>query len=174
MKRIIYITMLFAALSFSAFAQEDSPMKKKATDADKIAEFGDDGKIKRGAAIGKSKKVSLKKVFKNPGKYSGKMVRVQGFVVRSCKKEGCWAELGATPNASKTVRVKMKDHAFFIPLKSAGYKVLTEGVFSLKKLSEKEVKHLMEEDGAKFDKINPDGTVTEISFLASGIVLTRE
>lgn len=173
MKRIFCLTILLFAFSFSAFAQEDSPLKKQATDADKIATFDGDGKIKRGAAIGKSKKVSLEKIFKNPEKYAGKMVRVKGFVVRSCKMEGCWAELGTTPYANKTVRVQMKDHAFFIPLKSAGYKVLSEGVFSVKTLSEKEVKHLMDEDGAKFDKINSDGTVTEISFLASGIELSR-
>lgn len=174
MKQTIYLTILLLALSFSAFAQEDSPMKKKATDADKVAAFDEDGKIKRGAAIGKSKKVSLKKIFKNPEKYVGKTVRVNGYVVRSCKKEGCWAELGDKADSKKTIRVKMKDHAFFIPLKSAGYRVLTEGVFSIKTLSEKEVKHLMEDDGAEFEKINADGTVTEISFLASGIELRRD
>jgi len=174
MKRIICLTILLLTLSIAGLAQEDSPLKKKATDADKVATFDADGKIIRGAAIGKSKKVSLKKILKNPEKYAGKMVRVKGFVVRSCKKEGCWAELGAKPDSNKTIRVKMKDHAFFIPLKSSGYKVLTEGVFSVKTLSEEEVKHLMEEDGAKFDKINSDGTVTEISFLASGIELSQK
>lgn len=174
MKKFVYLAILVLAFSFNAFAQEDSPMAKKATEADKVATFDADGKIKRGAEIGNSKKVSLEKVFKNPEKYSGKTVRVKGYVVRSCKMEGCWAELGETKDSTKTVRVKMKDHAFFIPLQSAGYKVLTEGVFSIKTLSKDEVTHLMEEDGAKFENINEDGTVTEISFLASGIELSKE
>lgn len=156
-----------------AFAQEDSPNKKKATEADKIAAFDQNGKIKRGAPVGDSKMIPLEKIFKNPEKYAGKTVRVKGFVVRSCKKEGCWAELGASADALRTIRVKMKDHAFFIPLQSAGFRVLTEGVFTVRKLSKEEVKHLIEDDGAKFEKINEDGTVTEISFLASGIELTK-
>ncbi len=175
MKKLIFLTIITLAFSITAFAQgdEESPNKRKATEADKIATFDKNGKIKRGAEIGDSKMVSLKKVIKNPEKYSGKMVRVKGFVVRSCQKEGCWAELGATKDAKQTVRVKMKDHNFFIPLKSAGYKVLTEGIFSIKTLSKEEVKHLIEDDGAKFEKINKNGTVTEISFLASGIELSK-
>lgn len=175
MKKVIFVTSILLCLSVGVFAQgdENSPKKRKATDAEKIATFDSEGKIIRGAAIGKSKKVSLKKVLKNPAKYSGKMVRVKGFVVRSCKKEGCWAELGRKRDSKQTVRVKMKDHNFFIPLKSAGYKVLTEGVFSVKTLSKEEVQHLVEDDGAKFENINEDGTVTEISFLASGIELKK-
>ena len=155
MKKFICLTLLLFALSLAAFAQgdENSPKKRKATEAEKIATFDADGKIKRGAAIGKSKKVSLKKILKNPDKYAGKMVRVKGYVVRSCKKEGCWAELGRKKDSTQTIRVKMKDHNFFIPLKSAGYKVLTEGVFTVKRLPKEEVKHLMEDDGAKFEKI---------------------
>lgn len=175
MKKFICLSILLFTLSFTALAQgdEDSPKKRKATEAEKVATFDSDGKIKRGAPIGKSKKVSLKKILKNPDKYAGKMVRVNGFVVRSCKKEGCWAELGRKKDSKQTIRVKMKDHNFFIPLKSAGYKVLTEGVFSVKTLTKKEVEHLIEDDGAKFEKINADGTVTEISFLASGIELSK-
>ncbi|MGI8668572.1 MAG: DUF4920 domain-containing protein [Aridibacter sp.] len=173
MKKLIFLTFIVLTLTFNAFAQEDSPNAKKPADADKIATFDADGKIKRGTEIGDSKLVSLNKIFKNPGKYAGKTVRVKGFVVRSCKMEGCWAELGAEKDAKQTIRVKMKDHAFFIPLQSAGYKVLTEGIFSIKTLSKEEVAHLMEEDGAKFEKINKNGTVTEISFLASGIELSK-
>ncbi|MGI8545453.1 MAG: DUF4920 domain-containing protein [Aridibacter sp.] len=173
MKKLVFLTFILFTLSFNAFAQEDSPNAKKATDADKVVAFDTDGKIKRGAEIGDSKMVSLDKIFKNPDKYAGKTVRVKGFVVRSCKMEGCWAELGQEKDSKQTVRVKMKDHAFFIPLKSAGYKVLTEGIFSIKTLLKEEVAHLIEEDGAKFEKINKNGTVTEISFLASGIELSK-
>ncbi len=176
MKKIIFLLSLLLAFTFNAYAQEgdeDAPTKKKATEADKIAMLDTDGKIKRGALIGDSDKVSINKVFENPEKYAGKMVRVKGYVVRSCKMEGCWAEIGANKDSKQTFRVKMKGHSFFIPLKSAGYKAKVEGVFSLKTLSKEEVEHLVEEDGAKFENINEDGTVTEISFLASGIELSK-
>jgi hypothetical protein len=176
MKKLLFFAVLITAFSFTAFAQEKmGEMKmdeKKPTVADKVATFDAKGTILRGAPLGKSKKVSLAKIMENPGKYAGKSVRVEGVVVRSCKMEGCWMELAPSKDA-KSVRVKFKDHAFFIPLQSAGFKAKAEGVFSVKTLSKEEVKHLVDEDGAKFDNINADGTVTEIAFEASGVELTK-
>ncbi|MGI9055429.1 MAG: DUF4920 domain-containing protein [Pyrinomonadaceae bacterium] len=167
---LFVLTFVFA-LAGAAFGQEKMESKKP-TDLDKTEAIPSKGVLKRGAPIGKSKKVSLAKVMKSPDKYAGKTVRVEGVIVRSCKMEGCWLELAPNTNA-KTVRVKMKDHSFFIPLDSAGANAKAEGVFSVKTLSAKEFKHLIEEDGAKFDKINADGTVTEISFEATGVELRK-
>ena len=153
--------------------QLDNEKKEKKPSADdKTSNFDADGKIKRGAAIGAAKKVSLAKAMKNPGKYSSQPILVEGVIVRSCKMEGCWMELAPSKDAS-AVRIKMKDHAFFVPLDAAGLKAKVEGVMSVKTLSKAEVDHLMNEDGAKFDKINADGTVTEVSFEATGVELTK-
>ncbi len=171
MRKTLFLAFLVAAFSFGVFAQ-DKMGEKKPTDADKVVEFDANGKIVRGAALGKSKKVSLKKVLADPAKFAGQSVRVEGVIVRSCKTEGCWMELAPSKDA-KSVRVKFKDHAFFIPLQSAGFKAKAEGVFSVKTLSKEEVDHLVNEDGAKFDNINADGTVTEIAFEASGVELTK-
>jgi uncharacterized protein DUF4920 len=146
--------------------------KASPTDADKNEAIPSTTYLKRGAPIGSAKKVSLAKVIKDPSKYAGQTVRVEGVIVRSCKMEGCWAELAPKKDA-KSVRVKMKDHAFFIPLQSAGATARAEGVFSVKTLSKAEVDHLINEDGAKFDNRKADGTVTEISFTASGIELRK-
>jgi hypothetical protein len=67
----------------------------------------------------------------------------------------------------------MKDHGFFIPLQSAGAKARAEGVFTVKTLTKAQVDHMIEEDGAKFANRNADGTVTEVSFEATGIELKR-
>lgn len=171
MKKLIALFTLTIALSVSAFAQEK--MEAKPTDKDKTEAIPTNGVLKRGAALGNSKKVSLAKVMKDPSKYAGKSVRVEGVIVRSCKMEGCWLELAPNKDA-KAVRVKMKDHGFFIPLNSAGASAKTEGVFSVKTLTKAEVDHLVKDDGAKFDNINADGTVTEISFEAVGIELTKK
>jgi hypothetical protein len=171
MRKLLCLLFVFAAFSVNALSQ--SKMEEKSpTDADKIAGFDSKGKILRGAAIGKSKEVSLEKVLENPADYSGKMVRVSGVIVRSCKMEGCWMELAPKADG-KSVRVKFKDHGFFIPLQSAGFKAKAEGIFSVKTLSKDEVDHLVNEDGAKFDNINADGTVTEVAFEASGVELTK-
>ena len=171
MKSFISLAILILVFSFSAIAQEMNE-KAKPTELDKTAAIPSDGYLKRGAPIGNAKKVSLAKVMKDPAKYAGKTVRVEGVIVRSCKMEGCWAELAPSKDA-KSVRVKMKDHAFFIPLQSAGAKARAEGVFSVKTLSKDEVDHMIEDDGAKFDNRNADGTVTEVSFEATGIELKK-
>jgi hypothetical protein len=131
------------------------------------------GVLKRGAGIGTAKKVSLAKAMKEPNKYEGKAVLVEGVIVRSCKAEGCWMELAPAANAS-SMRVKFKNHAFFIPLDAAGMKAKVEGMISVKTLTKAEVDHLINEDGAKFENRNADGTVTEISFEATGVELTKK
>jgi len=187
--KILSITFIVLAFAFSAFAQETKKEKAKPTDAalaqeskkehakptdaDKTAAIPTGSYLKRGAAIGKAEKVSLDKAILDPAKFSGKTVLVEGVIVRSCKMEGCWAEM-ASKTGAPSVRVKMKDHAFFIPLESAGAMARAEGVFQVKTLTKAMVDHMIEEDGAKFDKRNADGTVTEVSFEASGIELTRK
>jgi hypothetical protein len=172
MKKLFGLMILTFALSFAAFAQEKTK-EAKPTDADKQANFDSKGMIKRGAALSsKAEKVSLAKVMENPSKYAGKTVQVEGVIVRSCKMEGCWAELAPDAN-SKSVRVKMKDHAFFIPLQSAGFKAKADGVFTVKTLTKEQVDHMIKDDGAKFENRNADGTVTEISFEAAGIELRK-
>ncbi len=131
------------------------------------------GVLKRGAGIGTAKKVSLAKAMKEPNKYEGKAVLVEGVIVRSCKAEGCWMELAPAANAS-SMRVKFKNHAFFIPLDAAGMKAKVEGMISVKTLTKAEVDHLINEDGAKFENRNANRTVTKISFEATGVELTKK
>ena len=167
--------ILSLALAGVVLAQESvnqkMEAKAKAEQADIVAKTK--FPIKRGAMSGKAKKVSLAKILATPEKYSGQNVLVEGVLVRSCKTEGCWFELAPNKDG-KTIRIKMKDHAFFIPLNSAAnnLKVKAEGVFKVKVLSKAEVDHLIE-DGGKFSNINADGSVTEVSFLAAGLELRK-
>ena len=181
MKKILGLMILGLVSASTGLAQEPAKTEKskmqmksemKPTQADKTSEFDADGKIRRGAAVGAATKTSLAKAMQAPDKYAGKAILVTGVIVRSCKMEGCWMELAPTKDAA-AVRIKMKDHAFFVPLDAAGLKAKVEGIISVKTLSKAEVDHLMNEDGAKFAKINADGTVTEISFEATGIELSR-
>ncbi|HEY0457720.1 MAG TPA: DUF4920 domain-containing protein [Pyrinomonadaceae bacterium] len=174
MKKIISLIALALAFSWAAAAQEMKMDGKTPTEKDKTEAIPTGGTLKRGAALGNSKKVSLAKVLNDPSKYANQPVRIEGVIVRSCKMEGCWMELAPKQEDAKSIRVKMKDHAFFIPLESAGAFAKAEGVFTVKTLTKEEVRHMVEEDGAKFDNVNKDGTVTEVSFEATGVELTRK
>lgn len=130
--------------------------------------------ITRGDAMASGvKKVTVAKAMASPDKYADKTVAVEGVIVRSCKKEGCWMEM-ADKADGKSVRVTFGDHKFFIPLNAAGMKVKAQGTFKTKVLPKDHVDHLINDDGAKFDKRNADGTVTEVSFDATGLVLTKQ
>ena len=177
MKRYLTLVLVFLVLGVSAFAQEKmDKMDKKdgaaATEKDKNEVIPTDAYLKRGAPIASTKKTDLDKILKDPSKYSGKTVLVEGVIVRSCKTEGCWAEFASKAEA-KSVRVTMKDHKFFIPLQSAGSLARIEGVFTTKTLSKAQVDHLVNEDGGKFENRNADGSVTEVSFEATGIELKK-
>ncbi len=171
MKNIISLAVLIFGISFSALGQEKMG-EASPTDLDKNEAIPAISYLKRGAPVGAAKKVSLEKVLESPAEFTGRLVRVEGVIVRSCKMEGCWMELAPTKDTS-SVRVKMKDHAFFIPLDAAGMNAKAEGVFSVKVLSKAEVDHLIE-DGAKFDNRNADGSVTEIAFEATGVELRKK
>jgi hypothetical protein len=164
------------AFCFGASAQDElngkgQPVAKNQQNAPVDLKSGQT--ITRGTALAKdTKKVSLEKALADPEKYAGKAVAVEGVIVRSCKKEGCWMEMAAK-EGGKSVRVTFGDHAFYIPLNSAGMNVKAQGVFKTKVLTKEHVDHLINDDGAKFENRNADGTVTEVSFDASGVELTK-
>ena len=175
MKRLLSIASITFVFALSAFAQEmnskGEPVARN--EQNKNVELKAGEKITRGAALASGvKKVSVEKAIAKPDEMEGKTVEVSGVIVRSCKKEGCWMEM-ADKEGGKSVRATFGDHAFFIPLNSAGLGVRAQGKFNTKVLPKEHVDHLIKDDGAKFDKINPDGTVTEVSFEATGVELVK-
>ncbi|HVE72162.1 MAG TPA: DUF4920 domain-containing protein [Thermoanaerobaculia bacterium] len=126
--------------------------------------------ITRGAAISRdAKSVKLAEVLANPDAYTKTPVVVEGTVTTACERKGCWMQLAA--EGKPAVRVTFKDYGFFVPLDSKGAAARAEGVTVVKTLSKKDADHL-EEEGAKLTR-NPDGTAKEVSFVASGVELTR-
>ncbi|NOT46745.1 MAG: DUF4920 domain-containing protein [Acidobacteria bacterium] len=183
MKKILILVSLVTLSSLSAFGQnsghEAKPelnskgeaVVKNKDNAPVDLKAGD--KITRGAALASNlKKTTVKKAFAEPAKIADKTVEIKGVIVRSCKMEGCWMEM-ADKEGGKSVRVTFGDHAFFIPLNAAGMKVKAQGVFKTKTLTKEHVDHLIKDDGAKFDNRNADGTVTEVSFDATGVELIK-
>lgn len=182
MKKVIVSATFALVLSVAGFAQhadhgkqelnsKGEPVIKSKDNAPVELKAGET--ITRGdALVAGVKKLSVDEALKEPMKYADKVVTVEGVIVRSCKKEGCWMEM-ADKVDGKSVRVTFGDHKFVIPLNSAGMKVKAQGVFKTKVLPKDHVDHLINDDGAKFPNRNADGTVTEVSFDATGVVLTK-
>ena len=126
--------------------------------------------VKRGAPVSSTKPVALTTVLESPKAYTKDAVVVEGVIEKSCSAKGCWMEL-APAAGQKTVRVTFKDEKFFIPLTAKGMKARAEGVTEIKTLSKAEADHLTG-DGATL-KRNADGTADEVSFVATGVELTK-
>ena len=88
-------------------------------------------------------------------------------MTRVCQMKGCWMELAAD-NDTSGVRVTFKDYGFFVPTDSQGAARL-EGVFETNLFSKADTDHLIEE-GVELTR-NPDGTATELSFVAAAVEL---
>jgi hypothetical protein len=182
MKRLLTTFSLVASLALPAAAQTHDHKQKHEhkhdahhapAPAEQTANVAlKDGEVvRRGAALGTSETVKFADVLKEPQKYAGKTIIVEGVVERVCQKQGCWMEL-APEKGSRGVRVAFKDHAFFVPFNSAGLKARAEGVFSVKSVTSEEADHL-EKEGARTLSRDKDGEASEVLFTATGLELRK-
>lgn len=127
--------------------------------------------IRRGAALSDQKAVALADVVANPKSYEKDAVIVEGTIQSACTNKGCWMQMTAD-KVTRPVRVTFKDYGFFVPKDSKGMQAKAEGVTRVKTLSKEDADHL-EAEGVKLTR-NADGTATEVSFIASGVELTKK
>lgn len=101
-------------------------------------------------------------------KDSLKNIVIQADVTAVCTKKGCWMTLQNTQN--KTVFVKMKDYAFFVPQDMVGKKVLIHGDVTKKVTSVAELRHYAEDAKKSKQEIEAiSEPKTEYRVLATGI-----
>ena len=77
-------------------------------------------------------------------------IKVRGKVSDVCTKEGCWLKL-ETPSGK--IMVKMKDHAFLVPVDINGKEIVVDGVAKMKVTSVKELQHYAEDAGKTKEEI---------------------
>lgn len=127
--------------------------------------------IKRGAALTGAPTATLAEIMKNPSAYADKKVTVEGKIQAVCTRKGCWMELTEKKGA-KGVRVTFKDYGFFVPTNSKGMIARAEGMVVINTMTREDVDHYVSE-GAQIDR-NPDGTATEVRFVADGVELSKK
>jgi len=96
-------------------------------------------------------------------------VKVRGKVVEVCKAEGCWLRM-ETENGP--MLIKMKDHAFLVPLSMNGKTIVAEGTATLKETSVEMLRHYAEDAGKSKAEIEAikEGK-KEITMQAKGILV---
>lgn len=151
------IFVLIPALLF-AFAIMAQPPKGKAK---KGMIFGE--KITNDGAIAASE-LSAKLTGSEPAE-----VKVMGEVTEVCKAEGCWIRM-KTDNG--TMLIKMKDHAFLVPLSLNGKTIVVNGTATFKETSVEMQRHYAEDAGKTKEEI---AAITEpkkeITMQAKGILV---
>jgi hypothetical protein len=109
-----------------------------------------------------------------PGLLEGKPsadVKVKGKVVEVCKAEGCWIRM-ETP--AGPMLVKMKDHAFTVPLALNGKTIVAEGTATVKETTVEMQKHYAEDAGKSKDEIEAiKEPKKEIVLQATGILVVK-
>jgi len=106
----------------------------------------------------------------NPAGFDGKTVLVEGRVADVCSKMGCWMVVA---HEGQTMRVRMKDHAFFVDKQGKGNDCRIEGVVVAKEVDPATVAHF-ESESRETDKMPEKGLAagTRIyELVASGVAM---
>lgn len=130
------------------------------------------GPAKKGMSFGKkttaSGAITVDELLGNV-KEESTVVKVKGTVVDVCTKEGCWLKLKTTDG---NMMVKMKDHAFLVPVDINGKVIVVAGSAKLKTTSVKELQHYAEDAGNTQEEIAAiKEPKKEIVLNASGILV---
>ncbi len=96
-----------------------------------------------------------------------KEIKVIGKVKEVCKAEGCWVRM---ETKTGSMLIKMKDHAFLVPVALEGKTIVADGVATFKETSVEQLRHFAEDAGKTAKEI---AEITEpkkeIVFQATGI-----
>jgi hypothetical protein len=101
---------------------------------------------------------------------AGQVIKVSGSPNGVCSKMGCWLTFDA--GEGRSLRVKMKDHAFFVPADIVGCQIVAEGTLTVREQGVEELRHLAEDAGKPAEeiaKIDTPVTVTELE--ATGVLV---
>jgi Domain of unknown function (DUF4920) len=96
-----------------------------------------------GSDITVKKPVKISKLAKNPDKFVGKVIRIEGTAKAVCQGAGCWVEVSDAKGV--TFLAKSLDESVLLPKDSAGRSIVVQGVVT--KMTAKAHDHEHEGEG---------------------------
>jgi co-chaperonin GroES (HSP10) len=118
---------------------------------------------KYGRKIELKEKTKVSDILKNPTRFEGKTVLIQGEVADVCAMAGCWMEI-KSDKADQKIKIKVKDGDIVFPVEAKGKTALVEGKVYKIELTKEEAleyyEHLAMEQGTDFDPKTVTGPVT--------------
>ena len=102
----------------------------------------------------------------------GSLMKVQGTILSSCPKKGCWMQVKLETD---TLQVTFKDYGFFVPKKGLEKKtVIIEGFAKQDTISVEKLRHFAEDAGKSKTEINKIiAPKFKISFVANGVIIKQ-
>lgn len=95
-------------------------------------------------------------------------VKLTGTIADVCRAEGCWLTMQLAPGQS--MRVRFKDHAFFVPKDISGKTAVVEGVVVHETVSVAAQRHYAEDAGKSKKEIAAiTKPVEQYNFIADGV-----
>jgi hypothetical protein len=90
------------------------------------------GQEKLGTGVQIDQPTPIADVVKNPEKFVGMTIRVDGTATAVCQEMGCWMAVSESGDAnSPTVRLKVEDGVIVFPISAKGKAVSAQGTFEL-------------------------------------------
>jgi len=96
-------------------------------------------------------------------------VLIEGKVTEVCKAEGCWLKLDSEKGS---ILVRMKGHAFFVPVSLTGKTIVLSGSGKIQETSVEMLKHYAEDAGKSKEEIaDIKEPKKEAIFYAEGLIV---
>ncbi|GAB3006246.1 hypothetical protein GCM10027051_01800 [Niabella terrae] len=125
-----------------------------------------------GAATTAAGTLSTPQLLKELKQKDSITAKIEGRVLSSCPKKGCWMEMELADKSKMFVR--FKDYGFFVPKAIAGKTVVVDGIAFTKTTSVQELKHYAQDakkSQAEIDAITQPRKETR--FLADGVLVIK-
>ena len=138
-----------------------------------LSALAGDGK-KYGKDLTVKEKTAIADILKNPQKFEGKRILIEGEIEEVCQMMGCWIKIKDT-TSTEAMQFKVQDGVIEFPKEVKGKKVKAEGVVSVKITSKEDLikqgEHEAQEQGKKFDPASITGPKTVIRIEGEGAVI---
>lgn len=105
--------------------------------------------VRVGAAITAKKSTGIEKLARDPKKFVGKTVRIEGTVKKVCQGAGCWVEVASSNGV--TFLAKSLDESVLLPKDCAGRQIMVQGVVTMLPAKEAEAHQHAEPVGAEHE-----------------------
>ena len=163
-----------ASCSHAAACGETATGKQPDAPEHAVAESTPKKTVHFGEHFGAEPRVDFAALLAAPTAHADQTVQVEGVVRQVCQHRGCWLELATDLSpAAPGCRVLLKDHAFFVPIDSAGSSARLAGRVQVQAIPAPQVAH-MEAEGGHFPNKQSDGSASEVRIIATGVELARK